>query len=112
MQTAGKELHELSEQASEVKDCKVSVDGDWQKHGHSSLNGVVMVISSTIGKCLDVAVMSKVCKSCHHLSDKKDHPVYEMWAATHVCVKNHTKSSGAMESLGAISKETFALYVL
>ena len=103
MQTAGKELHELSEQASEVKDCKVSVDGTWQKRGHSSLNGVVTVIISTIGKCLDVAVMSKFCKSCQHWSDKKDHPANEKWAATHVCMKNHTKSSGAMESLGAIS---------
>ena len=62
-----------------------------------------MVISSTIGKCLDVAVMSKFCKSCQHWSDKKDHPANEKWAATHVCMKNHTKSSGAMESLGAIS---------
>ena len=103
MQAASKELHQLSEQTSEIKDCQVSVDGTWQKRGHSSLNGVISVISSKIGKCLDVAVMSKFCKSCQHWSEKKDHPAYKKWAASHVCMTNHTKSSGAMESLGALS---------
>ena len=34
-----------------VTDCQVSVDGSWQKRGHSSLNGVDTVISKENGKC-------------------------------------------------------------
>ena len=34
-------------------DCQVSVDGTWQRHGYSSLNGVVTLISREVGKCVD-----------------------------------------------------------
>ncbi len=42
--------------------CQCSLDGSWQKRGHSSLNGVVTAISN--GKCIDSRVYSKHCKSC------------------------------------------------
>ena len=42
--------------------CEVSVDGSWQKRGHSLINGVVTAVSD--GKCPDVHVLSKHCKRC------------------------------------------------
>ena len=41
-----------------IQGCQVSVDGTWQKRGHISLNGL-MLISRENGKCLDYHVMSK-----------------------------------------------------
>ena len=37
-------------------------DDSWHRRGHSSLNGVVTVISMKNGKVLDVEAMSRVCK--------------------------------------------------
>ena len=99
MKAAGKEVqNRLSEGI--VKNCQVSLDGTWQKL-HSSLNGVVTEISCMTGKCLDASVMSKVCKSCQHWSERKAHPAYQNWLANHRQI-NHAKSSGAMEGVGAI----------
>ena len=81
--------------------CEVSVDGSYQKRGHSSLNRVVAAMSDA--KCLDVYVLSKHCKRCR-ISDKK-RPEYEEQKATHQCNINHEKSSGLIEAAGAV--ETF-----
>ena len=103
MKNAAKEVFQISKQTSDVRNCQVSVDGTWQKRGYSSLNGVVSVISSETKKCLDVAILSKFCKACQHWSTKTEHPKYEQWKASHVCKANHSKSSGSMESLGAVA---------
>ena len=100
--SAGREAYEQLEANTAVKDCQVSVDGTWQKGGFSSLNGVVTALSPLTGKCLDVAVLSKICKSFQMWSKKENHPKYNKWKETHNCHVNHTKSSGAMESTGAI----------
>ncbi|GFU10454.1 uncharacterized protein TNCV_2012071 [Trichonephila clavipes] len=47
---------------SDVAECGVSVDGTWQRRGHSSLNGCVAVLSIDTGKVLDLEVMSKWCR--------------------------------------------------
>ena len=83
-------------------DCQVSVDGTWQKRGHSSLNGVVTIISKENGKCLDHIVLSKTCKGCQIWSNKTNHSEYNSWLANHDCSINHKGSSGSMESKGAI----------
>ncbi|GFW11646.1 hypothetical protein TNCV_42811 [Trichonephila clavipes] len=44
---------------SDVAECGVSVDGTWQRRGHSSLNGCVAVLSIDTGKVMDLEVMSK-----------------------------------------------------
>ena len=36
-------------------------DGSWQKRGHSFLNGVVTLVASDTGKCVDYRVLSKHC---------------------------------------------------
>lgn len=80
--------------------CRTKVDGSWQRRGHSSLNGVVTAISGN--KCVDVQVLSKHCRLCHIWERKQGSVEYETWKSKHVCNINHTKSSGAMESAGAV----------
>ena len=103
---AGKELHETlsveNSAANEIVDCQVSVDGTWQKRGYSSLNGMVTLLSSSTGKCLDFHILSKKCKSCEVWMKREDHAKYEEWKVKHRCQVNHTKSSGSMESVGAV----------
>ena len=45
-------------------DTGVSVDGSWQHRGHASHNGIVTAISTDTGKCLDVEIMTNICKQC------------------------------------------------
>ena len=47
----------------EIINTPVSGDGTWQRRGHSSLNGVMTVISMDTGKILDVEAMCWSCKS-------------------------------------------------
>ena len=53
-------------------------------------------------KCVDVDVFSKHCTACKMREKKKGSPEYDRWQAEHLCNINHTRSSGAMESAGAI----------
>ena len=89
-------------EAEKVADCKVSVDGTWQRRGHASINGVVVAISTENGKVLDTSVLSKQCKGCQAWSKCKNSPKYDNWKANHVCQMNHEKSSGSMEGAGAV----------
>ena len=47
-----------------VIDAIVTLDGTWQKHGHSSLIGVIVVMSWKTGQALDFEVLSKHCSAC------------------------------------------------
>ena len=84
---------------SQLKVCDISLDGTWQRRGHSSLNGVVTAISD--GKCLDRHVMSNYCKSCRYWASKKGSDKYNNWQSDNHCCAYHKKSSGSMESAGA-----------
>ena len=44
-------------------DIGVSVDGTWQR-GFSSLNGVVVAVSTSNFKVVDVEAMSRYCQAC------------------------------------------------
>lgn len=103
MEKAAIEVHETLQQRNDISDCRVSLDGTWQKRGYSSLNGCVTLLSSETGKCLDFHAMSKKCKGCEVWSKKTDHPKYDEWKTGHNCQVNHTKSSGAMEGAGAVA---------
>ena len=67
-QSASDELRNMANgnfgQKNDVEDIAVSCDGTWQRRGFSSLNGVVTVIASDTGKCVDYRVKSKQCTSC------------------------------------------------
>jgi len=56
MKTAAQDL-KLKQDSNQ--DVMVSVDGTWQKHGHSSHNGVVTVVSVITGKALDMDTVEK-----------------------------------------------------
>ena len=85
-----------------ISDVTVSCDGSWQKRGQSSLNGVVTVISSGSGKCLDYRVMIKTCKACEPWESRKGTEEYELFLSHHECDINHEGSSGSMEAAGIV----------
>ncbi|GFV60088.1 uncharacterized protein TNCV_3886061 [Trichonephila clavipes] len=82
---------------SDVAECGVSVDGTWQRRGHSSLNGCVAVLSIDTGKVLDLEVMSKWCRNCN--TSKKFRKSKHI--KKHQCSCNHQGSAGSMEPVGA-----------
>ncbi|GIY30795.1 uncharacterized protein CDAR_217871 [Caerostris darwini] len=41
--------------------CGISVDGTWQRRGHTDIKGCVAVLSIDTGKVLDLEVMSSYC---------------------------------------------------
>ena len=86
-----------------ITDITVSCDGTWQKRGHSSLNGIVTVISSNSNKCIDYRIMTKTCKACQSWESRKDTEDYEKFITNHDCDINHEEgSSGAMEAAGLV----------
>ncbi|GFT62223.1 uncharacterized protein TNCV_1701171 [Trichonephila clavipes] len=96
MTEAAAEVRKLKN-TSDVAECGVSVDGTWQRRGHSSLNGCVTVLSIGTGKVLDLEVMSKWCRNCNtSKSSGKSKQVKK-----HQCSCNHQGSAGSMEYVGA-----------
>ena len=91
-------------QKNEVADIVVFSDGTWQRRGLSFLNGVVTVIASDTGKCVDYRVKSKQCASCVYTSwesRKSAEPdLYEQFISKHYCDITHEGSAGAMEVSG------------
>ena len=89
----------------ECVDVKVTCDATWQKRGHTSLYGVVVVASWDSGQVLDTEVLSKWCKDCHakrHM-DPTSTEFLDWWEEHQdVCEVNHTGSSGSMEVEGAM----------
>ena len=61
-----------------IMKCGVLVDGSWQRRGHSSHNGVVTAISVETGKCLDMAVLTNLCRSCQRWEKRKGTAEYEI----------------------------------
>ena len=57
---------------NKVTDITVSCDGTWQRRGYSSLNGVVTVIASDSGKCVDYRVLLKTCSACTSWEPRKE----------------------------------------
>ena len=75
-----------------------------KKGGHSSLIGYVAAISPETRNCLDVELLSKVCKGCAakaHLN--KESTEYLSWYAGHEqkCGMTYGGSSPSMEPAGA-----------
>ena len=87
-----------------VSKCAVSLDGSWQRRGHSSHHGIVGCISIDTGKCIDIEVLSNFCEGCSYWEGKpKDTRKYIEWQEKHKCKKDHDGSAGAMEPTGAAS---------
>ena len=61
MQDACDDLYAAEDAKTTIVNTAVC-DDSWHRRGHSSLYGVVTVISMKNGKVLDVEAMSRVCK--------------------------------------------------
>ena len=87
----------------EIINTPVSGDGTWQRRGHSSLNGVMTVISMDTGKILDVETMCRSCKSCktNQKLEKEDPEAFEEWKSNHTCRLNYMGSANNMEPEGS-----------
>ena len=64
--------------------CRVSMDGSWQKRGHTFLHGMVTTIGER--KCIGVHTSTKYYRQCRIWQQKKDSPEYELWKAVHKLV--------------------------
>ncbi|GIY34102.1 GMC_oxred_C domain-containing protein [Caerostris extrusa] len=82
-------------------ECGVSVDGTWQRRGHTSLNGCVALISIDTRKVLDLEVMSSYCPTCRKLQKMHKNAEYVALKADHIKQCNYECSSAKMESIGA-----------
>jgi len=98
---------ETNENREMIASVAVSVDGTWQKRGHTSKIGCVFVISVKSGEVLDYVVKSLVCQTCVTSKKKLSANEFSTWYDTHKdeCMINHEGSSDKMESDGA--KEIF-----
>ncbi|GFX81118.1 uncharacterized protein TNCV_1911101 [Trichonephila clavipes] len=85
MLIAAKEAKDVSGHS----DIPVAIDGTWQKHGHTSLNGAVIATSFYTGKMLDASILSRFCKCPNKMHNEN-------------CKANHFGISGSMEVTGAI----------
>ena len=97
-----RDIEEIDEQT--VANVPVTVDGTWQKRGHSSKIGVVFVISIDTGEILDYSVKSLVCHECKAHNDmNKESDEYKTWKQSHApsCEINHHGSSEEMEAVAA-----------
>ncbi|GBN18878.1 hypothetical protein AVEN_8736-1 [Araneus ventricosus] len=63
MKEAALELRKTTN-GDEIIQFGASVDGTWQRRGHSYLNGCVSSISIDNCKILEVELMSKICRFC------------------------------------------------
>ena len=83
----------------------VTVDGTWQKRGHSSKMGAVFVISMDTAGVLDYDVCSLFCHECTSNDARKSKDDFDNWYNQHKihCQINHTGSADKMESEGAKS---------
>jgi hypothetical protein len=89
MQASRKAVAENEEDdTSHVTAC---FDGSWQKHGHTSLTGIISATSAERGKVLETEIMSKSCFVWH------TNPTSQ-----HEC-KNHEGISGGMEGAGVLN---------
>jgi hypothetical protein len=67
-------------------------DATWQKHGHTSLNGIISATSVDRGNVLDIEILIKFCFACH------TNPTSQ-----HECKKNQEGISGGMEGAGVLN---------
>ena len=103
MFSAAKEIRDAQHaNEDDVVNCGVSCDGTWQKRGHSSQNGCMIIMSIDSGKVLDVEPLTKVCKQCQlHSHLDKHSEEYRRWRAEHNnCKAIYKGSAPAMESEG------------
>ncbi|GFV19170.1 uncharacterized protein TNCV_3223881 [Trichonephila clavipes] len=68
--TRGPLRYKEAKDVSGHSDITVAIDGTWQKHGHTSLNGAVSARSFYTGKMLDASILSRFCKCPKKMHDE------------------------------------------
>ena len=89
-------------ETSGPRDISVSFDGTWHIKEHSSTIGACFVIEQISGLVMDYIVLSKYCVECQLVGEKLEGEEKALWMEAHrdVCDRNHTGSSGSMETEG------------
>lgn len=67
-----REVLGLRNDKDDLGKCGVFIDGSWQRRGHSSHNAVITAISLETDKCLDVEVLTNVCRDCKRWESKEN----------------------------------------
>lgn len=100
-----RQTHETEQDAEGILNVDVSNDGSWQRRGFSSLNGVTTTMLKETGKCVDISILTKVCRRCQAWDNKKDIDAraYQRFLTNHNCKANFDGSAGAMEPQGIVS---------
>ncbi|XP_050303674.1 uncharacterized protein LOC126741321 [Anthonomus grandis grandis] len=102
MEEAAKEESDLAKELGEVdkNNCPyitVVADGAWSKRSYNvnydAASGVACIIGQRTGKLLFLGIRNKYCSFCARATAKKIDPIPE-----HVCYKNWSNTSTAMES--------------
>ena len=96
--------NDLSTSSTEedIVNITVSYDGSWHTRGHTSNQGLGIVIDNLTGLAVDYVILSKNCAMCNRMETKlTDEHEFENWKKMHiesgVCEKNFDGSSGSME---------------
>lgn len=93
----------MNKPVDEVIDVIVVVDGTWQRRGHTSLYGVIVVSSWLTGQVLAIEVLSKHCQECSmKKASEMSAAEFKEWFEYHEedCKANHLGSSNSMEVEG------------
>ena len=94
----------MNKPEDEVVDATVVIDGTWQKRGHTSLYGIVVVSSWLTGQVLALEVLSKHCQECKmKRASRMSEKDFDHWFEDHKqeCTATHSGSSNSMEVEGA-----------
>ncbi|GFV44869.1 uncharacterized protein TNCV_1340771 [Trichonephila clavipes] len=70
-------------------DIPVAIDGTWQKHGYTSLNGAVIATNFYTGKVLNASILLRFCKCPNKMNNEN-------------CKANHFGNSGKKFAWSAI----------
>ena len=90
MAQAAEEIHSVVG-TDTLAEAHISAYGTWQRRGHSSLHGVVSILSMETGTVLDTEVLTQFCKQCSfYESDTKNSLAYDVWRAEHASKCNAT----------------------
>ena len=91
---------ELDPNGVMIAQVAVTLDGTWQKRGHSSKHGVVYLLSVDTGEVLDYCIKTLFCQCVNHQNDVKKSSKYKDWYDGHKpnCTINYHGSSGGMEA--------------
>ena len=111
MNISGNKVFTNSEPSTMVipgtRECIVSFDASWHRHGHFSNQGFAAAIDACTGKVLDYALYDRVCSLCAKWDEdsKLNNPdEYAVFWEKHrpTCTSNYKGSSQAMETSAAL----------